>query len=600
MMKKIFCALAAAIFCGVFPINARAAVPRPEYPRPQFERPDWVNLNGTWSYAFDFGKSGLERKFNESKGFEGNILVPFCPESKLSGVQYKDFIEMMWYHRKLSVPAAWSGKNILLNFGGVDYFATIYIDGKVAGRHWGGTSSFAVDLTRFVEAGKEYDLVVQVADERRSMVQPSGKQSKSYASEGPSYTRTTGIWSTVWMEAVDRNGLQSVYIVPDVDGGRFVVRPTFYGVGAGQKLRATVMDGGKVVSTVTVPASEADLAILPLKNPKTWSPGSPFLYDMEFLVLDGADKVVDRVRSYAGLRKIHIEGDRVFLNNKPLYQRLVLDQGFYPDGLWTAPTDADLKRDIELSLAAGFNGARLHQKVFDERFHYWADRLGYLTWAESASWGMEQGDVEASRNFLGEWQQIVLRDRNHPSIITWTIFNEVWRPVGEKFLQYERTVRELYALTHALDYRPVNGVSGWAHVVTDLWTVHEYEQGPKKMDEILNRNPKGPVHLDPRNDASLYTGQPYLLDEWGGVKWVDKVWDGKSWGYGSTVRDVEEFYKRLDGLMDAIVATPYVRGHCYTQLTDIEQEQNGIYNYDRSPKFDMARIKAIFSKEPPK
>jgi len=578
-------------------MNAQGNIPRPEYPRPQFERQAWINLNGTWSYTFDFGKSGIDRKLNESKGFDGKILVPFCPESKLSGVEYKDFIEAMWYHRKLTIPADWTGKNIMLNFGGIDYHATIYIDGKVAGWHWGGTSSFSIDLTRFVEAGKEYDLVVEVADERRSGFQPSGKQSKQYDSNGPHYTRITGIWSTVWMEAVEKNGLKSAYIVPDLDGNRFVVRPSFYAASTGQMLRTTVKDNGKVITTVTVPASENDIAVLPLKKPKTWSPESPFLYDIEFEVLDAGGKVIDQVKSYAGLRKIHIEGDQVYLNNKPLYQRLVLDQGFYPEGLWTAPTDGDLKRDIELSIAAGFNGARLHQKVFEERFHYWADKLGYLTWAESASWGMEPFRIESARNYLGEWQEIVIRDRNHPSIITWTLFNEVWRPVGKDYLQFQRLVRDAYTLSHALDYRPVNGVSGWTFVVGDIWTVHEYQQGPNKMREIL-MDPKTPIHFDKRNDPSLYTGQPYLLDEWGGIRWVDKVNEGNSWGYGSTPKELNEFYTRLDGLMDAIVATPYIRGHCYTQLTDIEQEQNGIYNYDRTPKFDMRRIKAIFSKEP--
>jgi len=597
MMRKTLFTLIAAV-CAVFCLNAQGSIPRPEYPRPQFEREAWINLNGTWSYTFDFGKSGIDRKLFESKGFDGNILVPFCPESKLSGVEHKDFIEAMWYHRKLMIPADWKEKNIMLNFGGVDYQATIYINGKVAGNHWGGTSSFSIDLTRFVEAGKEYDLVVQVTDERRSGFQPSGKQSQQFYSDGPNYTRVTGIWSTVWMEAVEKNGLKSAYIVPDLDGKRFVVRPSFYSAGKGQKLRTTIKDGGKVVATVTTPASEIDFAVLPIKSPKTWSPESPFLYDIEFDVLDANGKVIDQVKSYSGMRKIHIEGDLVYLNNKPLYQRLVLDQGFYPEGLWTAPTDADLKRDIELSIAAGFNGARLHQKVFEERFHYWADKLGYLTWAESASWGMEPFKIESARNFLSEWQEIVLRDRNHPSIVTWTLLNEVWRPVGNDYPPYDRLVRDIYTLTHALDYRPVNGVSGWTHVVTDLWSVHEYEQNPQKMREILMDNKKAPIHFDERNDLSVYTGQPYMLDEWGGIRWVDKENEGSSWGYGTPPKELNEFYTRLDGLMDAIIATPYVRGHCYTQLTDIEQEQNGVYNYDRTPKFDMTRIKAIFSKEP--
>lgn len=596
-MKKTLLAIAAFV-CSVFCMAAQESIPRPEYPRPQFERDAWVNLNGKWTYVFDFGKSGLERKFHQSKGFDGEILVPFCPESKLSGVEYKDFIEEMWYHRKITVPEDWTGKNVMLNFGGVDYYATIYIDGKEAGKHWGGTVSFAIDVTRFVEPGKEHDLVVRVIDDRRSFFQPSGKQVGDYYASGPNYTRTTGIWSTVWMEAVAPNGLRGVYIVPDLDQKRFVVRPDFYGVGQRQKLRVTVKDGGKSVSSLTVPATQGGTAVLPLKNVKTWSPESPFLYDIEFDVLDADGKVIDHVYSYSGMRKIHIEGDQVYLNNEPLFQRLVLDQGFYPDGLWTAPTDADLKRDIELSQAAGFNGARLHQKVFEERFHYWADKLGYLTWGESASWGMHTGRVETARNFIGEWQEIVIRDRNHPSIITWTLLNESWRPHGAENHQYERFIRDLYTLTHAIDYRPVIGTSGWTHVVNDIWTVHDYEQNAGKLYEKL-MPAGGGVYADPKNDGTKYSGQPYILDEWGGIRWVvGEAYAANSWGYGAAPKELEELYTRLDKLVDAIVSVPYMRGHCYTQLTDVEQEQNGIYNYDRTPKFDMARIKAIFGKEP--
>jgi hypothetical protein len=305
------------------------------------------------------------------------------------------------------------------------------------------------------------------------------------------------------------------------------------------------------------------------------------------------------VRSYAGLRKVHIEGDRLFLNNRPFYLRLVLDQGFYPDGIWTAPSDAALKRDIELSQAAGFNGARLHQKVFEPRFHYWADRLGYVTWGESSSWGLDVTGVESARNFLTEWREIVTRDRNHPSIIAWTPFNETRGGRGHP--QHQRLHTDAYDLTHALDpTRPVNDASGYVHVKTDLWTVHTYNQDPALLREQLTVDSEAGVWRNFPDDEVAYAGQPYIVDEFGGIKWIprdDLVFAADSWGYGDDPTTLEEFYTRLEGLVDAVLAHDHICGYCYTQLTDIEQEQNGIYNYDRTEKFDMDRVAAIFRKE---
>ncbi|MDR1153763.1 MAG: beta-glucuronidase, partial [Bacteroidales bacterium] len=484
-MKSIIITL--SLFFSVSAAAAQTGIPRPEYPRPQFRRDAWVNLNGAWTFTFDFGKSGNDRKLYESKGFDRDILVPYCPESKLSGVAHTDFINAMWYHRKVNIPAGWDHRRILLHFGGVDYYAVIYVDGRMAGRHWGGASSFEVDLTGHVKAGNTHDLVVYVEDDQRSGAQAHGKQSDNFYSQGCDYTRTTGIWQTVWMEAVNSSGLKRAYIVPELDQNRFVVYPEFFALQRGQKLKIDVKDGDKTVSTTTIPAAAPAVAILPVKQPKTWSPASPFLYDVTFEVLDAQGKAVDRVNSYAGMRKIHIEGNRFFINNQPCYLRLVLDQGFYPDGVWTAPADSDLKRDIELSMQAGFNGARLHQKVFEERFHYWADRLGYLTWGESSNSGLNFNEPVAARNFLSEWEEIVVRDRNHPSIIAWTPFNETWgRPDDmDRAQQHDRFVGDAYKLTRALDYRPVNDASGNFHVVTDLWTVHNYEQNPDRLREQL-------------------------------------------------------------------------------------------------------------------
>ena len=580
--------------------TAWGAVPRPEYPRPQFERGDWQNLNGEWTYTFDFGKSGMDRKLYESKGFDGKITVPFCPESELSGVQYTDFIPAMWYHRTIEMPADWKGKRTMLNFQGVDYFSSIYIDGQLVGRHWGSSSPFGFDITDFISDGKPHDLVVRVEDDVRSGVQPKGKQSSLYHSHGCDYTRTTGIWQTVWMEPVDAAGLKNVYIVPDLDNSRFVVKPAYRSLN-GQSIEVTVKDDDKVVSRAVKGATPGQEIAMDVKKPKTWSPEDPFLYDIDLVVKDKYGNVIDEVKTYAGMRKVHVEGDRLYLNNEPYFLRLVLDQGFYPTGIWTAPTDADLKRDIELSMAAGFNGARLHQKVFDERFHYWADKLGYLTWAESPSWGGNLNRVETARNFLPEWEAVVVRDRNHPSIIAWTPFNETWeRPVdSEAAMQHDRMINDTYDLTHNLDYRPVNDASGNYHVVTDLWTVHSYEQDPAKFVDFFKLNPDGTyVCNDPRREVKS-SGQPFFIDEYGGIKWIDgQQFAQNSWGYGEGPRTLDEFYTRLAGLTDVILAVPYMSGYCYTQLTDVEQEQNGVYNYDRTPKFDMNRIHAIFSKTP--
>lgn len=575
-----------------------SSIPRPEYPRPQFMRENWVNLNGTWTFTFDPGKSGMQRGLMNADGFDRQIIVPFCPESELSGVGHTDFIEMMWYHRKLDIPAEWQGKRVILHFGGVDYECEAFIDGQSVGRHWGGTVSFEFDITRYVTPGKSHNLVLYVRDDLRDFKQPSGKQCPDFKSRACHYTRTTGIWQTVWMEAVDPHGLQSVYIVPDLDGSRFIITPTYYAVKQGCSLRVTLMDGQRQVTQATVAAANGIPVITLVSHPKTWSPESPFLYDLLFDVIDPDGNVIDHVTSYAGLRKVHIEGNQLFLNNEPIYLRLVLDQGFYPDGIWTAPSEEALKRDIELSMKAGFNGARLHQKVFEERFHYLADKMGYLTWGETASWGIDPKDIIGARNFLSEWREIICRDRNHPSIIAWTPFNET-HDTGDR-RQHNRVHIDAYEMAHSLDpTRPVNDASGYAHARTDLWTVHTYEQNPEKLYELLCPKDGQPWRNFPDREAD-YEGQPYIVDEFGGIKWIPenrRPFADNSWGYGEGPRTLEEFYARLEGLVKAIYAYDHITGFCYTQLTDVEQEENGIYNYDRTEKFDMERVARIFKNQ---
>ncbi len=578
--------------------------PRPEYPRPQLRREPWLNLNGTWDFAFDFGVSGEEKGWAEdASGFDLKITVPFCPESRLSGIEYRDFMPAVWYHRRFAVPGEWAGMRVFLRFGAVDYDCRAWVNGRLVGRHCGGSSSFGFEITDALRDGGN-DLVVCARDDIRSGRQPAGKQSPTLHSQGVRYTRTTGIWQTVWLEAVPESFIEWMRIVPDLDGGRFVVTPTIEGGKRGLVFRAALLEDGAEVAKVEAPATSGGAVELTAKDPRPWSCGDPFLYGLRLELLEG-DRIVDSVESYAGLRKFHIEGNRFFLNNEAIFLRFVLDQGFYPDGIWTAPSDAELKKDIERAKAVGFNGARLHQKVFEERFHYWADRLGYLTWGEFCDWGMDFGLPEAIQNHRREWREVVLRDLNHPSIVAWTPFNETYRAARDHSEAHARTLREVYELTKALDpTRPVNDASGYVHVRTDIFSVHNYEQDHEKFREhfagVTPRGGEGAFVRFPELSAA-YEGQPYVVDEYGGTWWVPEASgedDGeepeKSWGYGKRAGSVEEVYERIEKLTAVLTAHPHIAGFTYTQLTDVEQERNGIYTYDRKLKFDAKRLRKAF------
>ena len=524
--------------------------------------------------------------------------MPFCPESKLSGIGYTDFIPSVWYQRTIDIPSSWSGKQVRLNFGASDYETHVFVDGNEVGVHYGSGSSFSFDITKQAQPGTSHNLVVWVKDDLRGGMQTGGKQAFELNSNGCMYTRTTGIWQTVWLEPVDKEGLESVFAVPDIDQQQLVIHPRFYSESSSNKLTVKVLDGKKQVAQATISCTNGAVAVVPVKNPKLWSPESPFLYQVVYEVSRGG-KVIDRIQSYAGMRKVHVANGYFYLNNQPYYQRLVLDQGFYPDGIWTAPSDEALRRDIELSKAVGFNGARLHQKSFEERYYYWADRLGYITWGESASWGLNVNNDEAARNFIAEWTELVERDRNHPSLVTWTPFNETWGSTGTGV--YNHLINDVYRITKAIDpTRPVNDVSGDGHIKTDIWAVHNYERDHDRLKASMAFH-KGKEPY--RNQAdkpylAKYDGQPYMLDEFGGLPWIKPEERGSSWGYGANIDNVEDFYRLLEGEIDALKESPNVVGFCYTQITDVEQEKNGIYYYDRSPKFDAARLKAIFERIP--
>lgn len=578
--------------------------PRPEHPRPQFQRTTWLNLNGTWNFAIDSGQSG------EAKGWHQNptdldraITVPFCPESSLSGIQHTDFMPSVWYHRTLDIPDEWTDKRVRLHFGAVDYHCKAWVNGQLIGQHYGGSSSFTYDITDALTSNANH-LVVCANDDTRSGDQPSGKQCPDLYSRGCHYTRVTGIWQTVWLEAVPESRIETVRIVPDLDSSRFVLTPTFKNAHRGHIFRAVLLNGKEEVAVSTMPATSGTAMSLRIKNPQPWSPDNPHLYDLRFELRDG-DTTIDAVNSYAGLRKFHIEGHKFYLNNTPIFLRLVLDQGFYSDGIWTAPFDDMLKADIEKSLAVGFNGARLHQKVFEERFHYWADKLGYLTWGEYCDWGMNFGSPQSIHNQQREWREIVQRDLNHPSILAWTPYNETRGGATNHFEAHRRAVQETYDLTRALDpSRPCHDTSGYVHVCTDIYTVHDYEQDPVKFKATYASVSPDDWENTPIRFPELsapYQGQPYVVDEYGGTWWdpnaveTEQAADRKSsWGYGKRPTDIEEVYHRIEKLTAILLNHPNIAGYCYTQLTDIEQEQNGIYTYDRQEKFDAKRLKKYF------
>ena len=565
------------------------AIPRPEYPRPQFVRDGWMNLNGVWEFEMDMGNSGLSRGVQNKEKLDGTILVPFCPESDLSGVGYKDFIPAVWYKRTFTLPEEAKGKHVLLNFGAVDYFATVFVNGKQVGTHKGGYISFSLDITEAIQDG-ENTLVVYAQDDTRSPHQPTGKQSPKFESHGCFYTRTTGIWQTVWLEWVDETHIDKVLITPHYQDCAVTVKVLTKGeaeVEIAASYEGKFMGEGKAKTF----GGTAETTIQ-LCESHPWNVGAPKLYDLK-LTLKKNGETVDEMDSYFGLRSVRFEGRRFFINDKPVFQRLVLDQGFYPDGIYTAPTDEALKGDILLSLAMGFNGARLHEKVFEPRFLYHADHLGYLCWGEMANWGLNDSKEYALADFLNDWLPELERDYSAPSIIGWCPFNETWDNDGHQ--QYNDNLRMVYRITKLFDKtRPCIDTSGNYHVETDIFDVHEYEQDVEKFKEFFGAGAK-PIY-DRLSSRQTYDGKlPVFVSEYGGIWWSDTDKDG--WGYGERVKSREEFLARYKGLTETLLGNPDHFAFCYTQLTDVEQEQNGLYTYDRKPKFPPEVIRAINSQK---
>lgn len=598
------CLIADAFFPQTLPLNGGSImtfdVPRPEHPRPDFKRSAWQSLNGEWQFAIDTQKSGREKGWQTGVHLPMRIIVPFCPQSSLSGIANADFLEAVWYRRLFKVGNYARGRRVMLHFGAVDYAASVWVNGKQVARHFGGYTPFSTDITDVIDPYDENELVVYAVDDERSSVQPSGKQSHSLKSSGCMYTRTTGIWQSVWLELVANSRIDSLNIKPDPWNGCVYLAVDIENPSSSNSLDIiVVVDGETIVCRQLKHASNTNCAVLELPDPILWRPGKPFLYDLRVRLLDNGD-VVDEVISYFGLRDVCIDGNRILINGEPVFLRFILDQGFWPQGVYTAPSDDDLRADIQRSMMMGFNGARLHQKIFEPSTLYWADRLGYIVWSEFPDWGCSiKHDAQARENFLREWMEVLFRDRNHPSIVGWV-------PLNEAHFDSDRYnpdfVRSVYAFTKRLDpSRPIIDASGYTHVETDVWDLHDYDQdvesfaqryatfGNSGRAEDLYRN--DPVHEPP------YAGQPVVVSEYGGIWWDPERNDENAWGYGKRPASEEEFLTRFAGLTNTLLDNSQITGFCYTQLTDVEQEVNGLYTHDRKPKFAPDIIRQIVARK---
>jgi beta-galactosidase/beta-glucuronidase len=597
------------------------SVPRPEYPRPQFRREGWTNLNGPWRFAFDDDEAGLAERWqsatpegldSDTSPFDRFITVPFCFQSELSGIGETAFHDVVWYARTFEY-APGDDERLLLHLGAVDYRATVWVNGVQVASHEGGHTPFSADVTDALAGeGGTNVLIVRAEDPSRDVTIPRGKQYWKEESEGIFYTRTTGIWQTVWLEPVNRRRIAKLRLTPDVDAASIGLDVEMECVERGMSLRAGItFEGAPVLEdTMGLWSSRVERSLPLLRRgaaPETahlsawpgaalWSPEDPNLYDLKLELLDEGGVVLDTVESYFGMRKIEAKDGKVFLNGRPLYQRLVLDQGYFPEGILTAPTDDDLRRDVELAKEMGFNGARKHQKVEDPRWLYWADTLGLLVWGEMAN--AYQYSPDYVRRMTAEWQEALARDYNHPSIVAWVPMNESW---GVPNLARDPVQREhllaLYHLTRSLDTtRLVVSNDGWEHALTDLCTIHDYRDADALSESYAS--PESAVEAMPARrpvyvSGYAYRGEPILITEFGGIAFSG---DAGGWGY-STVADADEFLGRYESLIEALLQSKPVQGFCYTQLTDVEQEVNGLLTYDRNPKASLQKIREITARE---
>ena len=578
-----------------------ADVPRPEFPEPQFERSEWISLNGQWSFAFDDSNAGLQQKWQLGQHpFSRLITVPYCFESKLSGIADTGFHPVFWYERAIQIPENWKGQHVLLHFGAVDYHAWIWLNGQFLGYHEGGGVPFSFDITRQLrDSGNR--LVLRVEDPPTDLSIPRGKQYWKPKSASIFYTRTSGIWQPVWLEATGSHHLDYVHVLSGQDGvaefhgaiDSIPEQPLTLGI--------DVLDGTTVVGHTEAHTTEDRVdAKIALTNPRLWSPDDPHLYTVRYKLANGA-QALDQVESYIGFRTIGLTDDRVTINGKPYYLKFLLDQGYWPDSILTPPSDAAINKDIDYILKMGFNGVRKHQKVADPRFLYWADKRGLLVSGEIAN--AQDFNEDIVRRFTSEWVAELKRDFNHPSIVIWNAINESWGvPDVDRDRRQQAFLKQLYWLTHTLDRtRFIIDNEGWQHTDdTDLFAIHDYEKsGETLYEKYKDITPESATVPKNGREALIggyrYNGSPLYLSEFGGIAYIPPGNEvpAESWGYSGVEKTQQDAMARLTQLYQGIAKLPNFAGICYTQLTDVEQEVNGLLTYHRQPKYDVEKIKAL-------
>lgn len=564
------------------------SIPRPEYPRPQFVRENWLNLNGTWQFSFD------------KPSFDREITVPFAYQSRLSGLGVAERHDVVWYRRGFRLPEDWQEKTVLLHFGAVDYSCDVWVNDVHAGSHEGGHADFTIEITRALHPG-ENTVAVRAEDELSDLALPRGKQYWQAEPKSIFYTPTTGIWQTVWLECVERDYILRVDITPDLDrreaafdyilsgeGLELEIELTFQGKPVAKERTAALRPGGRAVLTLDKERLGEDNFI----SACAWSPKKPRLFDVTYRLYRG-QTLVDTVSSYFGLRKISIEDGVILLNNYPYYQKLLLDQGYWPDSLLTAPSDEAFVTDIQYAKAMGFNGVRKHQKAEDPRFLYHADRLGLLVWGEAPN--SYEYSADYVRRFTREWMELIRRDYNHPCIIAWTPLNESWgvENINTDPRQASHS-RAMVELTKSLDAtRLVMSNDGWEQTVPDVLGIHDYDAEKARLEKryasleaVLRFRPAGRRLFA---EGAAYAGQPVMVTECGGIAYCA---DQTGWGYTAAGSE-REFLASYYQVVSAFLESPVVQGFCYTQLSDVQQEQNGLLTFARKPKVDCEAIRAI-------
>jgi beta-galactosidase/beta-glucuronidase len=578
-------------------------VARTEYPRPRLVRETWQSLNGAWGFAFDPEEVGIESGFIKEERLDRTIQVPFAYQTRLSGIDDQRIVEVVWYAKNFVVPPDWSGKTILLHFGAVDHEVAVWLNGVEVGKHVGGYTPFSFDITHLM-AVHDNRLTLRVVD-RQNPAQPRGKQSSTGKPHGIDYWCTTGIWQSVWLEPVSQSYLADLVVTSEPETKTLNILPTIYGSRADVEIEIEILDGEVAIASKTVTDTLLTQPIgFTIHNPKLWSPDSPHLYNLRVrLTLQGS--VIDEVHSYAGIRSVDVGQGKIWLNGSPIYLKMVLDQGYWPESGLTAPSDEALEADVLLVKQLGFNAVRKHQKVEDPRWLYWCDRHGLLVWGEMAN--ARAWSFETQTRLETEWISVVERDRSHPCIIVWVPVNESmgYPELKSGDARQRNGIERLAHLTRRLDpTRPIVDNDGWEQTgSSDIVAIHDYSHSGADLAARYSDHLAGadfPTHIWSGSRITLLPGvqlggRPILLTEVGGLlslpsdsKNLDKLYQ-----VYNSVRDSQDLLTKYRALMFGIGSLPFLSGFCYTQFTDVEQEINGLLLYDRTPKVAVDQIAEV-------